>query len=397
MTTQQFHERVLVVDEEAEILDLITRQILKPLGYAVASARNAEGALQQALEFEPDLIIASLTLPGLSGKDLLVSLRSQGIESPVLVTASKGMEADAIQAFRLGARDYLVKPFRETEVVTAVEHALDENRLRKERQYLAARLAHSSHQHDKRIRELTTLFGIGKVVTSTTNQQQLFSNLVEESVSIADADMGWILLRDDMRDALVLRTQYEMPASVANLMHKPWNDGLSPIVMKSGVALNLHGEGLSPFQIGEFAGAALVTPIKLYREAAGTIGVAREAGAPFLEREDIMLAAIADYISISLVNARLFQALASRAQKLESVLEERRMGGQLQASWFEDHGKRLDELHQQLVKLCSEVQDSQLQVELMDIAGILGDLKEDAGKAQVETSPLAKPIETKPE
>jgi GAF domain-containing protein len=161
--------------------------------------------------------------------------------------------------------------------------------------------------------------------------------------------------------------------------------------------LNLHGEGLSPFQIGEFAGAALVTPIKLYREAAGTIGVAREAGAPFLEREDIMLAAIADYISISLVNARLFQALASRAQKLESVLEERRMGGQLQASWFEDHGKRLDELHQQLVKLCSEVQDSQLQVELMDIAGILGDLKEDAGKAQVETSPLAKPIETKPE
>jgi two-component system NtrC family sensor kinase len=395
MTTQQFHERVLVVDEDEEILDLITRQVLKPLGYAVASARNAEGALNQALEFEPDLIIASLTLPGLSGKDLLVSLRSQGIESPVLVTADKGMEADAIQAFRLGARDYLVKPFRETEIVAAVEHALDENRLRKERQYLAARLAHSSHQHDKRIRELTTLFGIGKVVTSTTNQQQLFSNLVDESVSIADADMGWMLLRDDLRETLVLRTEHKMPASVACLMHKPWDDGLSPIVMKSGVALNLHGEGLSPFQIGEFAGAALVTPIKLYREAAGTIGVAREAAAPFLEREDIMLAAIADYISISLVNARLFQALAARAQRLESVLEERRMGGQLHASWFEDHGKNLDALQQRLVQLTSKIHDSQMQVELKAIAGKLGGLKEDVIKVQQESSPLAKPIENK--
>jgi DNA-binding response OmpR family regulator len=134
MTTPQSRERVLVVDEDWGVLDLITGQVLEPLGYSTASARDADGAIQQVLSFEPDLIIASLTLPGLSGKDLIVALQSRGIEAPVLVTANEGMEADAIQAFRLGARNLLVKPLREAEVAAAVEHALNEYRIRKERQ-----------------------------------------------------------------------------------------------------------------------------------------------------------------------------------------------------------------------------------------------------------------------
>jgi two-component system NtrC family sensor kinase len=386
MTASQIRERVLVVEEDEDALDLITRQVLEPLGYAITSARNADEALHQALQFKPDLIIASLTLPGLSGKDLLVSLRSQGVESPVLITASEGMEADAIQAFRLGARDYLVKPFRETEIVAAVEHALDENRLRQERHDLADRLAESNQKLERRVRELTALFGIGKVVTSTTNQQQLLTNLVHESVSIANADMGWILLSDDVRETLMLRAQRSMPPSVAQKIHKPWNDELSSIVTKSGVALNIHGEGLKSFEISEFSGAVLLTPIKLHREIAGTIGVAKRSAIPFTEREENLLEAIADYASISLVNARLFQALAARAQRLESVLEERRKGGQDRASRWEEHSKRLDALHQQLMELFSKIRSSQIQVELKVIADKLMDLKEDAIATQAEAS-----------
>ena len=59
-------ERVLVVDEDPEVLDLMAREILKPMGYQVATAGDAGSAIQQALQFGPDLIIASLTLPGLT-------------------------------------------------------------------------------------------------------------------------------------------------------------------------------------------------------------------------------------------------------------------------------------------------------------------------------------------
>ena len=94
--------RVLVVDDDPDVLDLMARQVLQPLGYLVQTADDGGAAIQHALNFAPDLIVASLTLPGLSGKDLLVALRSQGMEVPMLVTAPEGMEAAAIQAFRLG-------------------------------------------------------------------------------------------------------------------------------------------------------------------------------------------------------------------------------------------------------------------------------------------------------
>lgn len=317
MNAQSGRERVLVVDEDPEVLDLLSRQVLGPMGYEVAEASDAGTAIAQALNFSPDLILASLTLPGLSGKDLLVALRSQGIEVPMLVMAPEGMEADAIQAFRLGARDYLVKPLREAEAVAAVERALNEIRLRRERKQLADQLAESNRQLERRVRELTTIYGIGKAVTSTTNHNQLFAKLMEGSLYVTEADMGWLLLRDEATDETVLRAQSGLPESVASRLHKPWDDGVSALVMLSGEPLRVHGEGLSQFKISKFGRAALLVPIRVRDQSVGVINVARKDARPFSERNQAMLEAVADYASISLVNARLFQALESRARRLE--------------------------------------------------------------------------------
>jgi two-component system NtrC family sensor kinase len=321
MSSRPPRERVLLVDEDPDVLDLLGRQVLQPLGYMVATADDAGSAIQQALNYNPDLIIASLSLPGLSGKDLLVALRSQGMEVPMLVTAREGMEADAIQAFRLGARDYLVKPLREAEVVSAVERAINEIRLRHERGQLAEQLAESNRQLERRVRELTTLYGIGKAVTSTTNQAQLFSKLMEGSLYVSEAEMAWVLLRDDNTNKLVLRAQQNLPPSTAARLHQPWDDGVSSLVMLSGEALNIHGDGLAQFKLARFGKAALIVPIRVRAQAIGVLCVARRDPRPFSERDQAMLEAVADYASISLVNARLFQALESRARRLEKMME----------------------------------------------------------------------------
>jgi two-component system NtrC family sensor kinase len=315
-------ERVLVVDEDPDVLDLLERQVLEPLGYVVATADDAGAAIQQALNFSPDLIIASLMLPGLSGKDLLVALRSQGMDVPMLVTAPEGMEADAIQAFRLGARDYLVKPLREAEVVAAVERSLNDVRVRNERSQLADELAESNRQLERRVRELTTLYGIGKAVTSTTNQAQLFNKLMEGSQYVTEADLGWVLLEEEGTEQLVLRAQKNLPPALAAKLHQPWDDGVSSLVMLSGEALSIHGEGLSQFKLARIGKAALLAPIKVREQTIGVICVARQEARPFGEREQAMLEAVADYASISLVNARLFQVLEARASKLQQALEQ---------------------------------------------------------------------------
>jgi two-component system NtrC family sensor kinase len=315
-------ERVLVVDEDPDVLDLMARQVLEPMGYLVATADDAGAAIQQALNFSPDLIVASLTLPGLSGKDLLVALRSQGMDVPMLVTAAEGMEGDAIQAFRLGARDYLVKPLREAEVVSAIERALNDVRLRHERSQLADELAESNRQLERRVRELTTLYGIGKAVTSTTNQAQLFAKLMDGSLYVAEADMGWVLLREEDSEQLVLRAQKNLPPALAGKLHQVWDDGVSSLVMLSGEALSIHGEGLAQFKLARFGKAALIAPIKVREEAIGVVCVARMDPRPFSDREQAMLEAVADYASISLVNARLFQALEARARHLQQLIDQ---------------------------------------------------------------------------
>jgi two-component system NtrC family sensor kinase len=314
-------ERVLVVDEDPDVLDLLARQVLEPMGYLVATADDAGAAIQQALNFNPDLIVASLTLPGLSGKDLLVALRSQGMDLPMLVTAAEGMEGDAIQAFRLGARDYLVKPLREAEVVAAIERALNDVRLRHERSQLADELAESNSQLERRVRELTTLYGIGKAVTSTTHQAQLFAKLVEGSLYVTEADMGWVLLRDEGSEQLILRAQKNLPAALAGKLHQAWDDGVSSLVMLSGEALSIHGEGLGQFKLARFGKAALIAPIKVREQAIGVLCVARQDPRPFSDREQAMLEAVADYASISLVNARLFHELEGRARNLQQLID----------------------------------------------------------------------------
>jgi len=332
---EKIPERVLVVDEDPYVLDLLKREVLGPLGYEVEVAEDAGSAIQGAVNFGPDLIIASLTLPGLSGKDLLVALRSQGTEVPMLVTAPEGMEADAIQAFRLGARDYLVKPLRETEVVAAVERVINDIRLRHEHDRLTEQFAENNRMLERRVRELTTLFGLGKTVTSTTHQGQLFSKLMEGCLFVTSADLGWVVLQKESSDELVLRAERNLPPVEAKKLHQNWDDGVSSLVLLSGEALAIHGEGLSKFKLSEFGQAALIAPIKAKNRPFGVIGVARKQAIPFTDREQVMLEAITDYASISLVNARLFQALEERAQRLEQEFEKSSGRIFIDSKWLE--------------------------------------------------------------
>ena len=130
-------DRILLIEDDPKISDLIARQTLIPVGYYVDVVADSSAAIKQARLIPPDLIVADLNLPGLSAKDMLVAFAAQGIHTPVLVIAGKGQEQDIIQAFRLGAADYLMWPAREAEVLSAVEDAQLEGRITSKEEGLA--------------------------------------------------------------------------------------------------------------------------------------------------------------------------------------------------------------------------------------------------------------------
>jgi DNA-binding response OmpR family regulator len=310
----QLNEKILVIDADDHSRDLIVRQTLQPLGYQVMAAEDAGSAIRYALEFQPDVIIADLNLPGLSGKDMLVAFSSQGINTPVIVMAEKGEEPKVIQAFRLGASDYFLRPVREPEVLSTVERSLKQVRESRSRQKLDEQLKTANAELQRRLRELTTIFAIGRAVISVTDQRVLFEKIAEAITTVSEADMGWLALKDDQTKSFLLAAHRHLPDSWAKRINQPVDDGVSSLVAMSAESLSIHGQPLSKFKIASLGKSVMVVPIKVKQEVIGLIVVVRKAERAFGQGEQNLLEAIADYASISLVNSRLFRALAHNAE-----------------------------------------------------------------------------------
>jgi DNA-binding response OmpR family regulator len=311
----QLNDKILVVDSDDHSRDLIVRQTLQPSGYQVMSAEDAGSAIRLALQFQPDVIIADLNLPGLSGKDMLVAFSSQGINTPVIVMAEKGEEPKVIQSFRLGASDYFLRPIREPEVLASVERALKQVRELKARQKLDEQLKSANAELERRLRELTTIFSVGRAVISITDQRVLFEKIAEAITSVSEADMGWLTLKDDKTNSFLLAAHRRLPEAWAKRINQPLDDGVSSLVAMSAESLSIHGQPLIKFKIASLGKAAMVVPIKVKQEVIGLMIVVRKAERAFGQSEQSLLEAIADYASISLVNSRLFRAVAHSAEQ----------------------------------------------------------------------------------
>jgi DNA-binding response OmpR family regulator len=115
--------KILIIEDRRENIVFIANNILKPLGYEVITAMDGPTGLTKAQEEAPDLIISDLKLPGLGGLEVMEKLRQKGINIPTIVMTFHGTEETAVRALRLGARDYLIKPFTVEEMQAALERA----------------------------------------------------------------------------------------------------------------------------------------------------------------------------------------------------------------------------------------------------------------------------------
>ncbi len=311
-------ERILIVESDPDVSDLIERQSLKPLGYGTSVVPEAASAIQQVVQNPPDLIIASLNLPGLSGKDLLTALTSEGIEAPVIVVAHKGQEQSVIQAFRLGAVDALFWPARDAEVVRVVERALHQTREGRARRKLGQQLDATHVELEQKLRQLTAIVDIGRAVISVTDHRQLFDRMLEGAQQLAEADMSWLMVRDERTKTYLLAAQRGLPATWARKLNQPLDDGISALVALSGESLSIHGEPLEKFRVAALGKAAAVLPMKVQNEIIGLLVVIRKADREIEKEALTLLEAVTDFACISLVNARLFRAVQQTSESAKA-------------------------------------------------------------------------------
>lgn len=118
----------ILLIEDNEDLAFGLRTALENEGFAVAIAGDGATGLTHATRDPVDLIILDLMLPKMDGYRVLRSLRSAGIDAPVLVLTAKGEEANKVQAFSIGGDDYVTKPFGVLELIARVKALLRRTR-----------------------------------------------------------------------------------------------------------------------------------------------------------------------------------------------------------------------------------------------------------------------------
>jgi DNA-binding response OmpR family regulator len=115
--------RLLVVEDNPDIAEGLEAN-LESEGFAVELARDGRLALAAVQQARPDLIVLDLGLPRMDGREVLERLRADDVWCPVLILSARGSEMDKLEGFRLGADDYVTKPFGMRELVARISALL---------------------------------------------------------------------------------------------------------------------------------------------------------------------------------------------------------------------------------------------------------------------------------
>jgi two-component system, OmpR family, alkaline phosphatase synthesis response regulator PhoP len=115
--------KILLVEDDAGIVMALT-DLLSAEGYSVETACDGPSGLQRASEEDFDVVILDVMLPGKNGFDVCRDLRQRSINTPVLMLTARGQVIDKVLGLKLGADDYLCKPFEPLELLARIEALL---------------------------------------------------------------------------------------------------------------------------------------------------------------------------------------------------------------------------------------------------------------------------------
>jgi DNA-binding response OmpR family regulator len=115
--------RVLIVEDDAA-MSVALRDGFEYEGYGVTVAGDGESGLRLARQARPDLVVLDVMLPKLNGLDVCRRLRADGCGVPIIMLTARGQEADKVRGLKLGADDYVTKPFGFLELLARVEAVL---------------------------------------------------------------------------------------------------------------------------------------------------------------------------------------------------------------------------------------------------------------------------------
>jgi signal transduction histidine kinase len=263
-------------------------------GYVAMEASDGASGLQMALANPPDLVLLDLEMPRMDGFQVVDALNKHQVDVPVILITSHGSEAIAVEFFRKGVKDYLSKPFTVEELFAATDRALADVRLRREKELLTQNLAAANRELRQRVRELDTLYGIGKSVTSLLDRDQLLERILDAAFYVIDAEEASLMLVDEETGQLHPALHRQRVNGEPHWTTRRGPEELAADAIRKGDATA--------------SGAMLCAPLKVGDKIIGAIGLGNPVSThPFTGHDQQLLMALADYAAIAIENAHLYE------------------------------------------------------------------------------------------
>ena len=292
--------KILVVDDSRHMREFFADTVLRPAGYTVLQASDGNAGFRAAMESKPDLIIADLQMPGLTGIELKKKLTAAGHNTPLILVTAEGSENIASEASLAGVYGYLPKPVDVDVMLRAVEQALTVERLRRDRDEAQAAL-------EKRVHQLETLQGISRALTASLDLNQVLSYVVEAAVHLTGSSGGQLFLIDERANQLQLRAARGPSDAGTQPLRQVSHDRLAAHVLQTNQPLLYPPAPAGITRTGMLTYPALYVPLRSRDKMLGVLTVDNRATLRQFTPADVgPLATLADYAAIAVTNGKLY-------------------------------------------------------------------------------------------
>jgi response regulator RpfG family c-di-GMP phosphodiesterase len=288
---------ILVVDDEASLRD-ICQDALEDAGYTVYQAQNGQVALDFLARQNVDLVITDLRMPVLNGLELLKQIKTRENDSAFLVMTGFGTIETAVESMKMGASDYLPKPFNINHLLLKVEKVLKERQIKAER---------------KKLSNLVRMLNLSSALNSQLDLRSLINEfLFHLQKNFAPSAIGLFLTEVRGRSELIpsaLKGKLipKGPKALARILE------LSQQVLSRGESMLVDGDDLG-YRACENGGlhsggeySLMIVPMLSKQKKIGSVALIRETAlAKYSSSELQLLTVFATHTASSIENARLY-------------------------------------------------------------------------------------------
>ncbi|MBN1984110.1 MAG: response regulator [Chitinivibrionales bacterium] len=366
--TKAINRSILVVDDEKSICDILS-SYLNRKGFTVYQAYNGESAINVIRDNDVDLVLSDIKMPGMSGVEFLQWVKEHNSFLPVIMTTGFPTLDTAVEALKLGAHDYLTKPFHLEEIFEKILRALQTRQLEEDHLLFS---------------RLVSLHEVTKVLASTHSLDELNERLLDYSVKMSKAQGGALFFVTATSKLNIVKTS-SLPYD-KNFWSRQLFVAASQWVVSQSEPLILEATSHHlPPQIPPLPPTIqsyIIFPLKTSKGMLGALNLVRmkDCGS-FSNVELEIINVLSSQASIAIENARLYQDLRDNYLKTISGFA---LAVEAKDKYTHGHSENVMKF---TIVLAKQLGLSPKEMEQIKYAGLLHDI----GKIGIDESILNKP------